>query len=65
MAYPLKAYYGRKTYAFLDCCCFCGREYDESGEWNTLQGGGKRGDVWFIACDECMEKLEGECECEC
>lgn len=60
MAYPLSAYYGRNTYALLRECCFCGKPYDDLGEWHTLQGDGKRGDVWLIACDACMEKMEDE-----
>ena len=59
MGYPLKAYFGRRTLAYLHECCFCGKPYAETGEWNTLQGtDGEVTDVWLIACDECFGKLD-------
>ena len=57
MAYPLKAYYGRKTIAHLDKCCFCGKPYAETGEWTTLCSGGEKLDLWFITCEDCQGKL--------
>lgn len=58
MAYPIEAYYGRKTYALLDECCFCGKPYADTGEWHTVQGGRDKMDTWLIICDECHKKLE-------
>ena len=60
MAYPISAYFGRKTYAFLEKCCFCGKPYNESGEFTTMQSENGKVDVWLIACKPCMEKLEAD-----
>ena len=62
MGYPLKAYYGRRTFALLDECCSCKRPYDERDDWNTLQNSSEHGDVWLLMCDECRKAIEGEGE---
>ena len=62
MAYPISAYFGRDTYAFLSKCNFCGKPYVdicEDGEFTTLQGNRIDGaDVWMLFCDECIEKMK-------
>ncbi len=59
MAYPINAYFGRDTYAFLSKCNFCGKLYADNGEFTTLQGNRIDGaDVWMLVCNECIEKIE-------
>ena len=59
MAYPINAYFGRDTYAFLSKCNFCGKPYMENGEFTTLQGNRIDGaDVWMLVCNECVRKIE-------
>lgn len=36
MAYPISAYFGRKTYADLTQCAYCHKPYNEVEAWHTL-----------------------------
>ena len=66
MAYPLSAYFGRKTYASLDECAYCKKPYNEAERWHTLKAVHGNIDLWCIACDECFNDpaniVEGDAE---
>lgn len=66
MAYPISAYFGRRTYAHLDACVYCQKPYDEAERWHTLQQSIANIDLWMIACDECFHEtayeLRGDAE---
>lgn len=57
MAYPLKAYYGRDTYALLSRCMRCGEPYDGTDGWHTLQSSAGDSDSWLLLCDRCHDEL--------
>ena len=59
MAYPINAYFGRDTYAFLSKCNFCGKPYADNGEFTASKGNRIDGaDVWMLFCNECLKKME-------
>lgn len=61
MAVPLKAYFGRRTLAFLDECVGCGKEYKENEErWHTVSTTYQKVDSWLLFCDECFKEVEKE-----
>ena len=51
----IDAQFGRKTYALLDSCMYCGKEYEERDEWHTLCSSVKDGKTtaWLLICDTC------------
>ena len=56
MAGPISAYFGRDTHAMLSRCTYCGKPYNESERWHTMQFSSGKVDVWGIACDKCYRE---------
>lgn len=57
MAKPLKAYYGRRTYADLSQCAYCNEPFFEAGKWHTLCTSDDLETWVFLACDKCFKEM--------
>lgn len=56
MPNPVNAYFGRNTYALLNNCFICGKEYNDSNDWHTFTSVSSETDVWMIMCADCYRK---------